>query len=447
MTKTKTVYVENYGCTSNRHDLEIMLGLLKQAGHRIVTAPSQSDVVIINSCAVKEATQNRMLHRIASMRGKPLIISGCLPKIDLKSIEQVAPDYYAVMDPQSITEISSIVEHADQTTRNLRYFSDKPPVKPTLPKIRLNPFIETVQIAEGCLGDCSYCCAKFARGRLSSFPSTLIVERVIDAISNGAQEIWLTAQDTGAYGKDSNTDLPDLLKRLIQIDGDFKIRLGMMNPNYAITMLDDLCDIINTSRMFKFLHIPIQSGSNKILKDMNRNYQTEQFTDLVKTLRSRIPNLTLSTDIIVGYPTETEKDFQATINLLEETRPDVTNISKYGSRPRTLAAQMNPLPPNIIIERSKRTSVICSKISLESNQRMIGKIQEISITDTAKEGKPVGRTDNYKKVIINERLQLGTKTRVKVTKASSRYLEATALDHSGQQNSCTLNATIKTVQY
>lgn len=428
MTHSKAVYMENYGCTSNRHDLEIMLGLLEEAGHKIVTTLSQADVVIINSCAVKEATQNRMLHRIASIHGKPLVIAGCLPKIDLKSIERVAPDYYAVIDPQSITAISSIVEHADQTTRNLQYFSDKPPLKPTLPKIRLNPFVETVQIAEGCLGDCSYCCAKFARGRLFSFPATLIVERVIDAVSKGAHEIWLTAQDTGAYGKDCNTDLLNLMKRLIQIDGDFKIRLGMMNPNYAITMLDDLCDIINTPQMFKFLHVPVQSGSNKILKDMNRNYQAQEFTQLVKTLRSRIPNLTLSTDTIVGYPTETEEDFQLTVDLLKETRPDVTNISKYGNRPKTLAAELNPLSPNIITARSKRTSTICSKISLESNRRMIGKIQKITLTDTTQEGKPVGRTDNYKKVIINEKLQLGTEIGIQVTKASSRYLEATVID-------------------
>jgi MiaB-like tRNA modifying enzyme len=445
MANIKAVYAENYGCTSNRHDLEIMLGLLEEAGHRVVRNPSEADVLIINSCAVKQATQNRMLHRIATMHGKPLIISGCLPKIDLKSIEQVAPDYYAVIDPQSITAILSIVERVDQTTRNLQYFSDTPPLKPTLPKKRLNPFIETVQIAEGCLGSCSYCCARFARRRLYSYPKDLIVKRVIEAVSTGAREIWLTAQDTGAYGRDHGTDLTDLLQALIDIDGDFKIRLGMMNPNFAVTMLDQLSDILKAPNMFKFIHIPVQSGSDKILKDMNRQYRAEEFIHVAKTLRSTFPNLTLSTDIIVGYPTETEEDFQLTIDLIRETRSDITNVSKYGTRPRTLAAQLSPLSPSVISARSKKISSICSKISLENNREMIGKKQRITITETTRQGKPAGRTENYKRVVVNEKIQLGTTTEVEVSKASSRYLEAVIAERKRGVVDSMFEATIKDV--
>ncbi len=427
MAHTRSIYLENYGCTSNRYDLEIMLGLLEQAGHRIVMDPSQADIVIINTCAVKEPTQNRMLHRIASLRGKPLIISGCLPKIDLKAIEHVAPDFCAVLDPQSITKISTIVEHTDSTTRDRRYFSDKPPIKPTLPKIRLNPYVEIVQIAEGCLGSCSYCCARFARGQLYSFPKELIVKNVRDAVSNGAREIWLTAQDTGAYGRDRDNSLINLLQDLKQIPGDFRIRIGMMNPNHATAMLDGLCQILPNSRFFKFLHIPVQSGSDNVLNEMRRQYQSAEYTQLVKTLRSRITDITLSTDIIVGYPTETDRDFQLTIDLIQQTNPDITNISKYGHRPGTPAAQLTPLSSATINQRSRRTSLLCQTLSLESNLRMIGKIQEISLTDRTREGKPIGRTDNYKKTILDKDMPIGTKIRIKVTKASQRHLEATPI--------------------
>ncbi len=424
MTKTRAIYVENYGCTSNKYDLEIMLGLLEQAGHMVVADPSEADVFLINTCAVKKASQDRMLHRIGSLRGKPLIVSGCLPKIDLRAIERAAPDYYAVMDPQSIAGIANLVEHADQAPRNLKHFSDKPPLKPTLPKIRMNRFVEIVQIAEGCLGDCSYCCARLARGCLTSFPKKLIVERVADAVSFGAREIWLTAQDTGAYGIDMDTNLTDLLEDLIQIPGDFKLRLGMMNPNFAVDMLEDLCEILESPRAYKFLHVPVQSGSDEVLKDMRRRYQVDEFIRLVENIRSRIPNITLSTDLIVGYPTETDEDFELTIDLLDETKPDITNISRYTRRPRTTAAQLDPIPPNIVTTRCKTISMIGSKMSLESNRRMIRQIHQLTVTDKTRQGKPIGRTDNYKRTIVNGDKELGSEVEIQVTSAHKRYLEA-----------------------
>jgi tRNA A37 methylthiotransferase MiaB len=201
----------------------------------------------------------------------------------------------------------------------------------------------------------------------------------------------------------------------------------MMNPNHATAMLDDICEILSDSRFFKFLHIPVQSGSDKVLNEMRRQYQAAEFTQLVKTLRSRIPDITLSTDIIVGYPTETDRDFQLTIDLIQQTKPDVTNISKYGHRPGTPAAQLTSLSSATINQRSRRTSLLCQTLSLQSNLRMIGKIQEISLTDRTREEKPIGRTYNYKKTILDKDMPIGTKIRIKVTKASQRHLEATPI--------------------
>jgi tRNA A37 methylthiotransferase MiaB len=161
---------------------------------------------------------------------------------------------------------------------------------------------------------------------------------------------------------------------------------------------------------------------------MKRQYEPEEFKRLVRRLRSRIPNLTLSTDIIVGYPTETDEDFQSTIDLITETRPDITNISKYGPRPRTEAAKLTPLPANILSARSRTTTSLGARISLERNQRMIGKREEITPVDTTSRGRSIGRTHNYKKTIIDEKAVLGTKIPIKVTKAFPRHLEAVVLD-------------------
>jgi tRNA A37 methylthiotransferase MiaB len=161
---------------------------------------------------------------------------------------------------------------------------------------------------------------------------------------------------------------------------------------------------------------------------MKRQYEPEEFKRLVRRLRSRIPNLTLSTDIIVGYPTETDEDFQSTIDLITETRPDITHISKYGPRPRTEAAKLTPLPANILNARSRTTTSLGSRISLERNQRMIDKREEITPVDTTSRGRSIGRTHNYKKTIIDEKTVLGTKIPIKVSKAFPRHLEAVVLD-------------------
>lgn len=198
----------------------------------------------------------------------------------------------------------------------------------------------------------------------------------------------------------------------------------MMNPNHAKTILNNLINILKDPKVYKFLHIPVQSGSTKILKDMNREYDAEEFIQLAKTLRKTIPDLTLSTDIIVGYPTETEQDFESTINLITETRPDITNISKYGQRPETEARKLAPLARDVINTRSRTATSLCSKISLERNQQMIGRTQQAIPTEKAEKGKTITRTDNYKKTLINQETELGTKILIKITRAFPRHIEA-----------------------
>ena len=209
-----------------------------------------------------------------------------------------------------------------------------------------------------CLGDCSFCITKLAKGNLQSFPKEDIINEIKKRIEEGYKRINLTSTDNGCYGLDINTSLVSLLKNITEIPGDFKIRIGMINPNYAKLYLNDLIKIYKSDKIIKFLHIPVQSGSNKILKDMNRKYKVQDFINVVSKFRKNILGINISTDIIVGYPTESEEDFEETLNLVKKIKPEVLNISKFTSRPGTKASRLKQLKT----EEIKRRSVILTNL-------------------------------------------------------------------------------------
>ena len=400
-----------------------MLRILSKAGYHFLNNPEKAEFLLIHTCGVKKATEDKILQRlkVLSKLGKPLIVSGCLPKIDLNAVLKASSNA-VFLDPYSIDKILLAVEASKNHSRKF-FFSNQPLIKVCFPKTRLNKYVEIIQIAEGCLGSCSYCCTKFARGKLFSYPIETILRRAKKALENGAVELWLTAQDVGAYGKDLGINLIDLLNEIIELPYDFKVRIGMINPAYALEMVEALKHIYKSEKVYKFAHIPVQSGSNKILKDMNRPYTVEEFKEVVKKLKNEVENLCLATDIIVGYPTETNEDFNLTLTLLKEIKPDVTNISKYNHRPGTEASHLKPLPSNVVTERSKASSILSSKITLEKNLNFIGKIESILISERSSKGSYVGRTLNYKRVLVaSERNLLGLKVNVKISSACERYL-------------------------
>lgn len=407
-----------------------MLGILSKAGYKLLNNLKEANFILIHTCGVKKATEDKILQRLKTLSklGKPIIVSGCLPKINLKAVLKSSPNAI-LLDPYSVDKILLAIESSGVSKKI--FFSNQPLTKLCLPKIRLNKYIEIIQIAEGCLGSCAYCCTKFARGKLFSYPIEVILKRVKEALENGVIEVWLTAQDVGAYGKDLGVNLIDLLNKIIELPYEFKVRIGMMNPTYALEMVEDLKYIYRNEKIYKFAHIPIQSGSDKILKDMNRLYTIEDFKEIVKTLRNEVENLSLATDIIVGYPTETNEDFNLTLALLEEIKPDIINISKYNHRPGTKASHLKQLPSNIVAERSKILSNLSSRITLEKNLSFIGRIEPIFILERSSKGSYVGRMVNYKRVLVNsEKNLLGLKINVKIFSACERYLIGELLEYS-----------------
>jgi len=423
----RRVYVENYGCAANRSDLEIMLAYLVDAGYRVRGAPEFADVILVNTCGVKKQTEDKVLWRLRSLSrlNKPLIVAGCLPRINLPAIRRAAPDYSAVLDPYSVDKILVAVKKAELGEKNREFFSEKPKIKPRLPKVRINKFVEIVQIAEGCTGSCAFCCTRFARGKLFSYPEEAIVDRVKGAVRGGVKEVWLTAQDTGAYGKDNGTNLAELLEGVCEVEGRFFVRVGMMNPLHVQEILDRLIKVYRNEKVFKFLHLPLQSGDNEVLKLMNRFYSVENFKNIIHAFRKNIPRITLATDVICGFPGEDEQAFERSMELISEIKPDVLNISKFFPRPRTPADSMEQLPLWKIKERSGRVTTLFRGICLERNRVWLNWDGEVIVDEKGKDDSWIGRNFAYKPIVIKSRDKLlGKFLRVKVKAAFPTYLLA-----------------------
>ena len=423
------IYIETFGCTFNQADSQIMAGLLKENQEKIVSKPEDADVIIMNTCYVKHPTEQKAINRIHKMQkqfpDKKLIISGCMVEIDQKKLQKAAPNA-SWIGPHKVTSTPEIVKSvfSGETVRSTGYGTD---CKVCLPKIRSNPFIHIIQICEGCDGDCSYCCTRFARGSLQSYPTELIKCEVEEAVADGCVEIQITAQDTAAYGKDTGASLSNLINEVTYIDGDFKIRVGMMHPKSIMDDVDGIIDAFKSEKLYKFLHVPIQSGNDDVLRDMNRGHTVADFKSIISKFKENIPDMSISTDIIVGYPTEDDDAFEDTLNLIKEVRPDFINISKYGHRPGTRASLMDEISYESMKKRSKALSDLKTNISYENNLKTLNSTQNVVITGKGSKGGYIGRADSYKQVII-ENAMIGSFGQAKITNAKSTYLMGTLIN-------------------
>jgi MiaB-like tRNA modifying enzyme len=423
------VFLKNFGCSANIADGEVLAGCLAQAGFQIVASESEANVLIYNTCAVKGPTENRIIDAIKhAPKNKKIIVAGCLPKISFERLLREVP-FDGAVGPSVGGEIVDVVNRvaAGEKVLDLSELYKMP--KLNLPKIRSNPVVSVVPISYGCLGSCAYCCVVHARGHLRSYSVKEVVERVSCDIAEGAREFWVTSQDTACYGKDFHANLSVLLKALDGVAGDFKIRVGMMTPNMVTDMQKELIDAFKSDKIFKFLHLPVQSGDDETLNRMHRFYTAAEFKALVNAFRAQFPDLTLATDIIVGFPGETEDAFENTLKLLEDVKPDVTNVSKFFARPKTTAAQIREglVERDEIKRRSARAAQLARRVSLEQNKRWIGWVGEVLVDEKGKvEGSWVGRNFAYKPVVVKSAHNLLAKTiKVKVELTTDTYLKGT----------------------
>jgi MiaB/RimO family radical SAM methylthiotransferase len=240
-------------------------------------------------------------------------------------------------------------------------------------------------------------------------------------LKTGCREIWITSNDTGAYmvEQGGKQKLSELLENILSVPLDFKVRVGMMNPGNTITILDQLIEIYKNPKMFKFLHIPVQAGNNEILKSMNRRYSAEDFINVVEAFRKEIPEITISTDIIVGFPSETEEQFNDSLKIIQKTRPDVLNISRYAAREGTIAAKMKQLSTNELKRRSRLMTELYRKIAFENNRKWLGWKGKILIDEEGKNNSWIGRNYCYKPVIVKGNFKLGYEIEVRIFDSTS----------------------------
>lgn len=411
------IYLETYGCTANKSDASLIQGILKKNGYNISKDVNNADVLIILTCTVINTTEQRMLSRIRELKktGKQIIIAGCMASVQSELIQSIDPNA-RFLPPQYSYQINELIEN-DKINFELKN-------KTLFPKY-YNELVAPIAIAEGCRLNCSYCITSIARGKLRSYPANEIIKDIENALGQGCKEIQITAQDTAAYGLDLGKNLGDLLKEISKIKSGFRVRVGMMNPYHLLKNINSILDGFNSLKIYKFLHIPIQSGDNEILKKMNRKYTINDFYNIIKKFRDKYPNITISTDIIVGFPSETDEQFKKSIKLINEIKPDITNITRFSARPLTKAKKMSGrIPTEIVKKRSKIITEITKKVSEENNKKYIGKEFLILITEKGKNNSSVGRTSSYKPVVVKGQVELGKFIYVEVISAKQTHLVA-----------------------
>ncbi len=418
------IYVRSYGCSANTADAEIAKGLLQGMGYILSQTPADSDLNILLTCIVKTPTERKVTKRIKRLyeSGKPLIVAGCMPKAMQSRVDEIAPRA-SMVGPDDIERIVEAVEKALRGEKAV-YVDGEPTDRTCLPRVRANKLVHIAPICSGCLGNCSYCIVKHARGRLCSFPAEKIVDDVRKAVADGCREVWVTAEDAAAYNHQGTT-LPTLLDEITGIEGEFRVRVGMMTPNSALPVLDELIESYGDKKIFKFLHVPAQSGNDHVLRDMHRRYTVGEFKGLVTRFRAAHERLGVSTDIICGFPGETEEQFQDSLDLIRWLGPDVLNISRYWERPGTEAAAMpGRLHGRETKARSRMLTKMWKRLSVEAGKRWLGWEGEILLDEAGRDGSKVGRNYAYKAVAVDADAELGEFVRVRVTGAGVGFLEA-----------------------
>ncbi|MFQ5474665.1 MAG: tRNA (N(6)-L-threonylcarbamoyladenosine(37)-C(2))-methylthiotransferase [Candidatus Nanoarchaeia archaeon] len=416
-----------FGCSLNQADSEAMAGLLSSVGYDVVEDADSANLVVVNSCTVKNLAESKFFKIIKDLelKNKKIVVAGCIPQADRKLVEESLKDYSIV----GTSQLKRIVEVVEQTMEGnvIHYLQREKNPRLDLPKIRKNEIIDIIPISEGCLDACAYCKTKHARGSLLSYDPEMIVQQVRDAVKDGCKEIWMTSQDTGCYGFDIDTSLPELMKRVLSIEGDYMVRMGMMNPHHVLNILENMIDIYKNPRVFKFLHIPVQSGNDIVLGKMGRRYSVEEYKQIIKKIKKEVPGITISTDIICGFPEETREQFEDTVRLIKETEPDVLNISRFWLRPGTPAENLEQLHGRDTKSRSTELKNIFYEMMSEENQKYVGKEYYIIVDEKGKGDSWIGHNEFYKHIVVKGNLILGDRVKVKITGANQHYLLASEI--------------------
>jgi threonylcarbamoyladenosine tRNA methylthiotransferase CDKAL1 len=382
-------HIETYGCTSNRGESRQIESALRDAGHYRVEGPEQADVAIMNTCTVVEKTERNMVRRAKELQSETadLIITGCMA--------------LAQGDEFRTEDVDAQIMHWDDVptaVTNGECPTPGPGVEPVLDGV-----VGILPIARGCMSDCSYCITKHATGKIESPSVKENVEKARALVHAGAKELRITGQDTGVYGWDrGERKLHVLLDRICnEIEGDFRVRVGMANPKGVHGIREELARVFaENKKLYNFIHAPVQSGSNDVLGDMRRQHQVEEYVEIVETFDEYLDYWTLSTDFIVGFPTETDTDHEQSMALLRETRPEKLNVTRFSKRPNTDAANMKGLGGTKKKERSKAMSELKMDIVGAAYDDMVGTEKRVIVVEEGTGDSVKCRDEAYRQIIV-----------------------------------------------
>jgi len=399
--------------------------LLRRAGFEIVGSEDEADATVLLTCIVRDSVDARMVNRMVELEGHPTVVAGCFPEAYPDRVRKLRPDA-SLVGPRHLDRIVEAVRAVLEGSRvefigdreDLDWKADAPRVLPGLSAI--------VPICEGCPNRCAYCAVKLARGDLRSFSPERILRRVERELERGAVEIHLTAQDTAAYGQDLGVDLIDLLEDVVELCSRYgaRVRLGMFNPGSAYPIADELADLFATwdDVLYRSVHMPVQSGDDEVLRRMNRNYTVEEALEIYRAFERRLGYFAFITDVIVGFPGETEEAFRNTLEFLERTRPHILHASRFCRRPRTPAAEMeDQVPEEVKLRRSRVLHRKRLEWAREANRELVGRRVEVTVL-----GEGWGRDEHAKKSVFRgDEPEPGERVRCRVVDACHSRLVVT----------------------
>ncbi len=431
MSETKKIYIETYGCQMNLADSEIVLGIMKKHGYALTDDASKADVILVNTCSVREHAEQRVIGRLNSFlrykKRKPELVIGvlgCMAERLKKKLIEEENLADIVVGPDEYRKLPQLVNDAFAGHKGIAVRLSKVETYDDITPLRTEGISAWITVMRGCDKFCTFCVVPFTRGRERSRPLESIVREVEMLSAQGFREVTLLGQNVNSY-RDGNYDFADLLSAVAQVDRNMRIRFVTSHPK---DMSDKLIQTIaEHPNICNYIHLPVQSGSDRILQLMNRTYDRKHYLELVKKIRETIPGVSLSTDIIAGFPTETEEDHKLTLSLLEEVRFDGAFMFKYSPREGTKAYEMgDDVPDEVKIRRLNEIIELQQKISYEINQTMIGTEVEVLVEGESKRSSEqwMGRTDTNKVVIFPkvEGIKPGDYIIVQIKRATSATL-------------------------
>jgi tRNA-2-methylthio-N6-dimethylallyladenosine synthase len=395
--KQKFAYVRSFGCQLNVSDGEKIKGLLKKIGYSFTDDENSADLIILNTCAVRENAEDRVFGIVGSMKhlkdnkpGLMIGISGCMTAQShiAEKIKKSYPQVDFVLGTSAINSLPSLILECLNGSKFSADITEYADFSEHTEQVRESSFKASVPIMYGCNNFCTYCIVPYVRGRERSRRAEDIIDEVTGLVAEGYKEIMLLGQNVNSYGNDLKDGLtfPQLLRRLNEIEGDFIIRFMSSHPKDASNELIDA--IFDCEKAAKHLHLPVQSGSNKILADMNRRYTVEKYMDIVDYIRSRDPDFSLTTDLIVGFPNESDDDFRATLDLIKRVKYDNIYSFIYSKRTGTKAAEIDDIiSDDVKSQRMRELLEVQREITTAGYRRFIGKKMRVLVDGESKKRK------------------------------------------------------------